>query len=382
MRFIKADDIFGGRVMLPRTSVLVIENQNLLKEIVHEDDVDKNNIQHYEGIITPGFVNAHCHLELSHLKGLFPKHTGLPEFGKNVILHRAKASAGEMNEHMQEADREMFNNGIVAVGDISNAPSSFGIKTKSKVRYHTFIELLGLDPSKSNEIFKLGISLLQQLKSEGLAGSLAPHAPYSTSNELIGLIAENNRQLDTPLSIHNQESEEETKFFEGKKNGFDELYKFLGIDLSWFKAPGSSSLKHYIPQLSKVKSMLVHNTFSREEDLLLAADNHWWCFCPGANEYIENRLPDFSLFAGVKKKICIGTDSLASNTKLDVIHEANLVLANSKTFNVEDLLSAITFNAAEAIGMSYEFGDIRARRAGLNLVKYQNGQLKFLKKII
>jgi len=382
MRFISANSIFSGKDKLPEGSVLVLGNQNLLKDIISENDVDPGNVQRYEGIITPGFVNAHCHLELSHLKGVIPVHTGLPEFGKNVITQRPKYHAEEINEHMQEADREMWNNGVVVVGDISNDAASFDLKTRSKITYHTFIELLGFDPRKSAEVLSAGIRLLSFLKNMGLPGSLAPHAPYSVSKELIGMIAEYDAGLNEPMSIHNQESAEETKFFKGEKNAFQDLYRFLGMDTSWFKAPGISSLAHIIDFTRKAGTMLVHNTCSTAEDIALAGDHAWWCFCPAANKYIEDRLPKFELFAGKKEKICIGTDSLASNSFLDPLREVNLILSHSNVFSPEDLLRAITYNPASAIGLERDFGHLRGNKAGLNLVRLSQGQFKFIQKIV
>jgi aminodeoxyfutalosine deaminase len=381
MRFISATSIFTGQHTLPAGCVLVLGNQNMLKEIIHETEVDPGNVRHFEGVITPGFVNAHCHLELSHLRGKFPKHTGLPKFGKNVILNRTKAHPEEVAEHMTEADREMWNNGVVAVGDISNEAGSFKIKAGSKISYHTFIELLGFDPRRSEEIFSDGLTLLANLRSDGLRGSLAPHAPYSTSRELISKIAGYSRDNGEPLSIHNQESAEETKFFKGGGSAFYDLYKFLGIDISWFKPPGVSSLEYLAAELKDTNSVLVHNTFSERRDVMIA-DGHWWCFCPGANEYIENRFPSFELFASKKDRICVGTDSLASNTHLDPLREINLILTQSRTFEPDDLLKAITYNGAAALGMSEECGHLHAKKPGLNLIKFDKGKYHFIEKII
>jgi len=357
VRFLKANTLFNGKKMLAGDPVLVIGNNHLLKDIVPESAVEKDNIEQLEGILMPGFVNAHCHLELSHLKALVPQHTGLPEFARQIIIRRSKFSKDEITEHAKAADAAMWQNGIVAVGDISNGNDSFFTKTQSKIFYHTFVELIGLNPASQSLIFDKGLEFLRDLKQNTLRGSLAPHAPYSTSTELIKKIAEHDADLDLPLSIHNQESEEEAKFFRGEKNGFDELFKFLGLDLSWYKAPNTSSLQSYVNTLSDKKpSVLVHNTFTQKEDLIAAKNkNIYWCFCPGANLYIENTLPDYTLFND-PGKICFGTDSLASNTQLNVLEEANLVLKNTTVFSLETIFQGLTSNGAEALGIADDFG--------------------------
>lgn len=384
MRFLKADKLFDGKKILPEGSIIVLNDENAFVEIVSEKALDKNNIEYYEGIISPGFVNAHCHLELSHLKNKIPQHTGLPTFAMHVIKQRNNFTKDEILEHLQEADADMWKNGIVAVGDICNGADSFIQKKKSKLFYHSFIELIGLNPNFGKSIFDRGLELLENLKSFDLQGSLAPHAPYSTSVELIKLISNYNAAYTLPLSIHNQESEEESKFFAGTPSDFEKLYDFLKLDISWFKAPKCSSLEAYIESLSSHPSLLIHNTFSSKKDIALSqAKNIYWCFCPGANMYIENRLPDYSLFEEQKNKLCIGTDSLASNLQLDVIQEANLIWQAHPTFTLEEMLQMLTSNGAEALGISNDYGNfIPGKNAGLNLLDYHNTHLNFIRKII
>jgi len=383
VRFLKADKLFDGRTYLAEDSVLVLDHQNLLKEIVSESTLEKNEIERFHGIITPGFVNAHCHLELSHLKGKIPRHTGLPAFAKQVVSLRHTIDKGEISSLMKAAGNDMWNNGIVAVGDISNTEDSFNEKLNSNIYYHTFIELIGLNPANAQTIFDKGNLLLEKLHAMGLPGSLSPHAPYSTSKELIKLIADKNGSMNLSLSIHNQESDEETKFFMGQKNAFDDLYRSLGLDLSWYKAPEVSSLEYYIEVLTDKASILVHNTFTSLANVE-ATDlkNIYWCFCPGANSYIENRFPDFSIFRNRKNKICIGTDSLASNSDLNVIDEANLVLEHTSEFSPENLLQALTSSGAAALGISDVFGELMpGKNTGLNHVEFKKSKFNFVKKI-
>jgi cytosine/adenosine deaminase-related metal-dependent hydrolase len=311
-----------------------------------------------------------------------PRGTGLPAFGKQIISKRGAFKPEEVAEHMQEADRYMWSKGIVAVGDISNIAASYRTKAESKITYHTFIELLGLHPAQASAVFKQGESLVAEAREYGLKASLSPHAPYSVSRDLFLLIknwCEMNRQ---PYTLHNQESEEELRFLKGEPGGFDELYRFLNVDLSFYKAPGTWGLDYLKEFLPHNLSLLIHNTFSNAQDLAMAAElNAFLCFCPGANEYIEERLPDFELFKPHIKKLCLGTDSLASNDQLDVLKEANTVMQKGK-FQVEEIVKMLSSQGAEALGLSHTHGQIAiGKNAGLNLVEYKSNQLSFLKKI-
>ncbi|MBA3663375.1 MAG: amidohydrolase family protein [Bacteroidetes bacterium] len=380
MNFIKADRIFDGERFLESDAVLAVAAAGEIKEITDTGKIDPLKIQTLKGVITPGFVNAHCHTELSHLKNKISQKTGLPGFGKQIIFQRASSAIDAIKEQIATADKEMRDKGIVAVGDICNTWDSFEMKSNSSLYYHSFIELLGLHPDRAETMFDAGLVLLKKLQELGLAGSLAPHAPYSTSLKLISAISNYNVAYHLPSSIHSQESEDETRFFKGITNGFHDLYQFLQMDISWFVPPVTSSLEYFIEALGSQKTILVHNTCSDTRDInLTKGKNILWCFCPGANLYIEDRLPDFNLFLHESERICLGTDSLASNTGLSIINEANLVLKNS-SFSTEQVLKMMTLNGAKALCIEDNYGKLSAgKKMGLNLIDIDDNQFKLIK---
>lgn len=380
MRFVWANKIFNGEHFLPDNTVLVLNSNNVLHDFTTLDNISTNNCEKHEGIICPGFINTHCHLELSHMKGLIPQKTGLVDFVKNIISKRNSIPEEEQINCMLEADRSMREFGIAAVGDISNTNLSFEVKQKSKVYYHTFVELIGLNPARKKEISEIGKDLLRELEQKKLAGSLAAHAPYSTSSELIELIAEFDDLANKPFSIHNQESKEEDAFLKGEHSDFHQLFAFLKIDISWFKPSFSNSLESYARYLKENKVILVHNTFSNYSEITFSKANLFPCICPNANLYIEDVLPDFKQLLQYNSNICFGTDSLASNTALDVLQEANLFY--SQTQELECTLRGLTSNGARALGIENQFGFLHTNQSiGINLLEDNKGQL-ILKAII
>ena len=383
MRIISANSIFNGINFLSQEMALVIDDFGLLKDIVKKTEIQSSEIEHYDGIIAPGFVNAHCHLELSHLFSHIDPKTGLIEFLKQVIAKRNNFNKKEQEDAAIEADFKMWESGIVAVGDISNIDTTFKTKANSKIYYHTFIELIGLNPLHSETIFEKGLSLLKELENYNLIGSLAAHAPFSSSKLLINKIANYNSSNNLAFSIHNQESEEETKFFAGRPSGINDLFDYLNIDINWFIPPKTSSLLSYLDEIPNKKSLLVHNTFCKEEDIIASKHKFInWCFCPGANLFIENTLPNCDLFLNHNQNWCIGTDSLASNQKLDMCFEASILLAKSPSISIESILKALTYNGAKALGIEDKFGKlIIGKNTGLNLIQHSDKQLNFIKKI-
>lgn len=384
MRFISASQIFSGIEFFKDPMVLVLNSQNQIEDIISINQVDSLQVEHYDGILLPGFVNTHCHLELSHLKNQIRKHTGIVDFALQIINKRNYLPEELQIECMQQADKLMYEQGIVAVGDISNSALSAHIKKNSSLHYHTFVELISLNPEKAESVFEAGKFLYNDFRNQGLAASLAPHAPYSVSLKLIKLVSDFCRSNYNMTSIHNQESKAENDFFKNKSGDFLKLYQTLNIPIEYFNATQRSSLQSFLPAIhSSIATLLVHNTFTDVEDLLFAKQhtNLFWCMCPQANLYIENTLPNLKQLIHNNCMLTIGTDSLASNENLSVMDEVNCILNHQQDIHLEILLKAATYNGACFLGKESVFGSFcKGLKPGINLIKKEK-QSFIVKKI-
>lgn len=357
----------------PLTNALIItkDDGTILEVRTNNNDDD---VQHIEGIICPGFVNTHCHLELSHLRNSISEKTGIVDF---IIELQAKRTASEETiiHAIEQAEEEMYSGGIVAVGDISNSIITKKQKDKKKMEYHTFIELFGSLAEFAGKLLENG-KMLQ--KEFGTHSSITLHAPYSISDKLIALLMQ-----DAPpiLSIHNQESMDENLLFLMNGGKFPELFKHFGIDHSAFKASGYSSLQTYFQKISRTKKiLLVHNTFSSEEDIDFAESNAgelYWCLCPNANLYIENRLPPVELLRRKKCRITLGTDSLASNHQLSVLEEIKTLSKAYPDIPLNELLTWGCLHGAMFLGIEKTKGSIEpGKMPGLvSISNISNGNL-------
>ncbi len=327
-------------------------------------------IERHKGIIVPGFVNTHCHLELSHLHQKFPANKGLISFIKSVMAER-KATEKEITDAMLKADKAMAENGIVAVGDNVNTALSKDIKANSSIYYHTFVELLGFEPEKAKEVFENGIELKE--KFAPLSASVAPHASYSVCKELFKEVREYCNKEKNLLTIHNQESEEENKFYRYKTGGFIDFYKDQNLDISFYKPQARDSLQSIIPLIPKGKKiLLVHNIYTSLKDVYFVrrfGRDINWCFCPNANLFIENRLPKIDMFLFDDFNITIGTDSLASNNKLCMLSEIQTINKHFPSIPLTTTLKWATLNGARFLGIDRNFGSIEeGKTPGLNLI--------------
>ena len=120
MRFLTADYLFPLYIAPLKEGVLQISDDGQVIAIFkNRSEVPQDKLEIFEGLLCPGFVNAHCHLELSHLKGNAEKGKGFLEFA-GTIRKRDDFSEFEKQNAIEKAEQEMIANGIVAVGDICN----------------------------------------------------------------------------------------------------------------------------------------------------------------------------------------------------------------------------------------------------------------------
>ncbi|MFH0760819.1 MAG: amidohydrolase family protein [Bacteroidota bacterium] len=340
--------------------------------------VEEAGLEFYNGMIVPGFINAHCHLELSHLKGQIPANTGLAGFLSRIRENRS-GTPEEILRAAREADNMMFSGGISAAGDICNTTDTAGIKNTSPIRYHSFIEIFGLDPSTASSRFHQALLYT----SSFLLSTLTPHSPYSVSRTLWELFREH-PELTRRISIHHAESEEERELLEKGTGPLADDFRHTGLDISQLPANAKeifSLLNTYLPD-SQV--LLVHNlNFNpdlRHSSLITRHLSLFYILCPNSNLYIHNRLPDFKRFAGSGEIVCLGTDSLASNRNLSIPEEMKTVQEAAPEIPFEVILRWATLNGAIALGMDDELGTLEpGKRPGLVNISpfdYNAGKLK------
>ncbi|MES2874016.1 MAG: amidohydrolase family protein [Bacteroidota bacterium] len=338
-------------------------------------DVIPGPVEYHQGIIVPGFVNAHCHLELSHLAGKFAPREGLISFLTKVINQRS-AEEKDVVDAMEKADQAMRENGIVAVGDISNNVLSKDLKRASQLYYHTFVEFFGFDPQRAGSVFKDALQRMREF--EPLPASLAPHAPYSVSKELLKLFQKNSEGRSELTSMHNQESDEENKLYRYKTGKFLEFYQLLKLNIDFFRPQARNSIQSIIPLFpSNQRILLVHNTYTSLKDIYFSnrfnRDIHW-CFCPKANLFIEGRLPKIEMFQFHDFSITVGTDSLASNDKLCILSELKLIKEHFPALSLIKTIRWATINGARFLGIDQKFGSIEpGKKPGLNLITNTDG---------
>ncbi|HEY4800748.1 MAG TPA: amidohydrolase family protein [Bacteroidia bacterium] len=384
MRKLSADYIFPVSSSPIKNGVVEVDEDGKIISLAATLPQEKRDVEFHKGIIVPGFVNTHCHLELANLKGQIREHQSLTGFISELVPKRKQFSEEQIQAAVVSADEEMLRNGIVAVGDISNTDHSFEQKAKSKIVYHTFIETFDLIAEKAEEKFSEARALQSKLKKGN--SSIVPHATYSVSGMLMEFID----RLKQPLvSIHNQETASENELFISGSGALAELMQKAGVDIDAKRREKNPLLFILGRLIESEKILLVHNTFSAKADLdWLNLDfrnqnsEFFLCLCPNANLHIENRLPDIPLFVESGRKITIGTDSYASNKSLSVLDELKTIHKHFPKISFEIILQWATKNGAEFLGMEKQLGTIeKGKKPGLNLLTGMNEKFELSEKI-
>lgn len=377
MSFIKfkADRLFDGH-RFHENSVLITDEEGTIESIIPESQAG-SDVSVQKGILSPGLINCHCHLELSHLKGVIPPGTGLIEFLLTVVTKRDFAREIILKK-IKEAEQEMYQNGIVAVGDISNTADCIETKSKSRIRWQNFIEVLNISDEKSaatiGQYNKIAKEHIDKLPSEHRT-VLTPHAPYTIGKKTFELL--NELTASKIISIHNQEHPDEDLLYKSGTGEFLRLLRFFGFRSSPLPVTGQSSLRSWMRYFDKQKRiLLVHNTYTSAEDVEFSREyaedrgvEIVFCLCPNANIYIENQLPPVEMLVANNCHIVLGTDSYSSNWQLSITKEMQAIRKAFPQIPLETILQWATMNGAVALDWQKDFGSFeRGKKPGVVVI--------------
>ncbi len=394
-RKISAQKIYPITTSPIENGVIIIDENGKIQAIDILENHDKTTIEFFDGVMVPGFINAHCHLELSHLNGVAQTGTGLIDFISQVIKNR-NHSQEILQEAIAREEKNMTDSGIVAVGDISNTTDTFAQKQKGNLHYYTFVEYFDLfQEENTNSIIAQYNAVYNALtETDKNKKSKVPHAPYSVSRKLFNSLSHHAELVsaskipkqvrnDVTVSIHNQETPPENELFLSKTGEFISFYERIGCTTDAIPNLGKSAIHYALEYLEKEnRNLFVHNTLTTKADIVathqqLNKDNVFWATCPNANLYIENNLPNYKNFIETNATVCIGTDSLTSNWQLNILEEMKTILKYQSYLDFETVLNWATINGAKALGFDDILGSIEIGKIpGLVLIEnMENGKL-------
>ena len=326
-----------------------------------------------DGAIVPGFVNAHCHVELSHLHGKFRKGTGMAGFIDQINELRDWAGREVKASLVKKWMDKMWADGVSAMVDISNDDSSFEVKSTHPMYTRTFLEVFGSEPHMCEGVMADVTALNAAADAAGIDAAPTPHSCYTMSPQLLSASALAGLEKGY-LSYHSQESQEEEDLIISGSGAMYENRKRSGMSTP--PVTGESSLKYFLDRLAAVKQapydehiLLVHNVCLGQSDIDAAKNvmnNVFWAICPLSNIFIHNALPPVDLMRRNGLDIMLGTDSLSSNDDLDMVKELCCLHENFPDVPMKELLVWASLNGARFLSKDDVLGSIEpGKKPGL-----------------
>ena len=365
--------------------VYTLDAEPIKNGYVEYDDVDGTVIsvgqcvdgeEVLDGAIVPGFVNAHCHVELSHLHGKFRKGTGMAGFIDQINELRDWAGHDVKVELTRKWMDKMWNDGESAMADISNDDSSFEVKKSHPMYTRTFLEVFGSEPEMCEGVMADVINLKKKAIDMGIDAAPTPHSCYTMSPQLLSKSAAAGLESGF-LSYHSQESQEEEDLLMSGSGAMYENRKRLGMSTP--PVTGESSLKYFLDRLEAAATapydqniLLVHNVCLKQDDIdaLKKVMKHpYFAICPLSNIFIHNALPPVELMRSNGLAVALGTDSLSSNDDLDMVKELACLHEAFPEVPMTEMLEWACLNGARFLKKDDVLGTITpGKRPGIVLV--------------
>ncbi len=342
---------------LERGIVVEVDDHGTITSVSRHNNIDNiASVEFYPGILIPGMINAHCHLELSYLRGAIAEATGFAGFAREIGRVRGNYTDEERLRAASVTDSEMWHEGVEAVVDIANDALVMPIKERSKIEYHTLFEAFGLMTKSADAQYAMA--------SQYANAGVTPHSTYSLQNGIFRNIAAKGTE---PLSVHFLESEDETALY-NKYGSLWDWYERMGwsCDFLHYGSPTKRIVESVPPHRS---TLLIHGCKATNENVVLL-NNHFkrpvtWVLCPESNRFISGIKPPVKMLSDMGATIAIGTDSLASTRHVSMVKNIQLL----EDIPLTDALTYATLNGAKALGIADRKGSIEVgKQPGLAVI--------------
>lgn len=361
--------LYSAPWVIPVTSPIIkngavaVKNGRIVSVGLQSDLFNKfpnSDVHTSTGVLMPGFVNSHMHLELS-AYGVVSQDTAESTMCDWVrkLLHKRIHSTFSVEQIHSAANKcalEQYHSGVVALLDTGNDP--LPAFTGDLPEICSLLEFLGPSDKATRAVLKI---------LDGLAENTYPtgHAPYSTSPQLLQSIKKRTVDQGTVFSLHVEENPDESLLlFYGKGCFYDFLKERDALDGTFpLEEKKYQSVVDYLykTQILDEKTLCVHCVYVTEEDIkTLARSKSHICLCPCSNRFLGLGEAPLEAFLTHNIVPALGTDSIASNPQLNMWQEIALIKKEHPTVSPETILAMATIAGAKAIGREADYGSLEA----------------------
>jgi len=327
--------------------------------------------------ILPGLVNAHTHLELSHLHGRIPPASRFLDWVRPMLALRREGASGSEISAVEAAESAILQaraSGTVLIGDVSNTLMTVPLLRRARMGAQVFHELIGFSGSEAEAQVENARRAIDDLPGDSdVRLSLAPHAPYSVSPALFAAIR---RDVDAHVprvsTVHLGESPEEVEFLASGTGPWRTLLDELGVWNPAWRARDRSPVQYLADTgFLNASVLVVHGVqFDREDLTRLRRLGATLVSCPRSNVHVGVGSPPIESFYASGVDVAFGTDSLASVADLNLFSELAAARRLAPQVSARVLLRSATLTGARALGRGDEYGSIEpGKRAALIAVR-------------
>lgn len=313
----------------------------------------------------PGFVNAHSHLELAALGSVIPQakpgHTSFfTDWIRQLVLQKTSLSLKEINTGIKKGIAGFKKQGVVAIGEHVSFNTDWEPILHSGLKGRLFPEIIGVVPGIAKNILDLSFKKKKESekKQSKISIHLTPHSIHAVDPDILSIVF-----CETPpLSCHIAESESESLYFSESRGSLVDLIHEKNQPI---RHKALSALDYLIKNKLDISRLtLVHGNYLTKTDLDLIKKNKIpLIHCPGSHRFFNHR--PFPLFEYLQdgQIIALGTDSLASNTELDFLHELKLAHKTHPQINLHSLITMATLHGAKALRLENELGSLEINKS-------------------
>jgi len=366
---LRAEYIWTGRGELIRDGAIRIENGHIdAVRPFGEMNVSPFGVEDLgHALLMPAMINAHTHLDLSHLDGKLVESRSFSQWLKRVA--RARMVTVFEGRSIRKGIDQVIAGGSATVGDVSvSGKSATSLRRHGLLKSVVYCETYGLDPASSaGKAAKLRRRIEALLSKPAVRVGISPHAPYSVSPDLFARCLGLANEYGLPMAVHAAESDIEAEFL---VNGTGELRALLenyGLLPPGWKPPGMTPV-HYLESLGvlEAKPMLIHcSHVSAAEAQVVARAGCSVAFCPRSNAFFRRSADSLQTLLAAEANVAIGTDSLASNETLSMLDEMVFLKGTHPELAWQTIFEMATINGARALG--YDQGGILAEGLPANI---------------
>ena len=348
--------IENGRVVVDEGRIIAVERSA---------GSSAADIDHGDAVILPGFVNAHTHLELTHLHGCVPFRGSFTRWVEELVAGApADRASDERMASIREGLRKSLDTGVTAIGDIGLGEHAIAAWGKTGPWIVGWLEVLGMGPRRST-VHVQSLNVLTAVcdrcpPTERLRVGLSPHAPYSVDPDIYRRAITYASATHCPICTHLAETLDEVRFLADGTGPLRELLERWDLWDGSFSPPRCSPVSYaHRLGLLEAGALLVHVNYASDDDLdLLARFDCSIAFCPRSHHFFGHQPHRFRDMLRRGINVCVGTDSLASNDSLSVLDELRFLYGRELSITPHELLHLGTLPGAKALGLDRICGSL------------------------